>query len=87
MSKKVTSGEGAKVEVGDIFDGVSSSLPEDEGWVELGIPANLVQVVAGTRVGVETLDKAFQVLASQASVLSFEVATDLKYLLRLVIRI
>ena len=87
MSKKVTSGEGAKVEVGDIFDGVSSSLSEAEGWVESGIPVNLVQVVAGTRVGVETLDKAFQVLASQASVLSFEVATDLKYLLRSVIRI
>ena len=87
ISKQVASGEGLKVEVGDIFDGGSSSLPEAEGWVESGIPANLVQVVAETRVAVETLDKACKVVTSQASVLSSEVATDLKDLLGSVIRL
>ena len=72
ISKQVASGEGLKVEVGDIFDGGFSSLPEAEGWVESGIPANLVQVVAETRVAVETLDKACKVVTSQASVLSSE---------------
>ena len=88
ISKQVASGEGLKVEVGDIFDGGSSSLPEAEGWVESGIPpANLLQVVAETRVAVETLDKACKVVTSQASVLSSEVATDLKDLLGSVIRL
>ena len=59
VSKQVASGVGLKVEVGDIFDGVSSSLSEAEGWVESGIPANLV---AGIRVAVETLDTAFKVV-------------------------
>ena len=87
VSKQVASGEGLKVELGDIFDGVSSSLPEAEGWVESGIPANMVQVVAGTRVAVVTLNKAFKVVVSQASVLSSEVATDLKHLLGSMIRL
>ena len=87
VSKQVASGEGLKVELGDIFDGVSSSLPEAEGWVESEIPANMVQVVVGTRVAVMTLNKAFKVVVSQASVLSSEVATDLEHLLGSMIRL
>ena len=87
MSKQVESGKCIKVKVEEIFDDVSSSLPEVEGWVELGIPSNPVSLVVGTRVGAETLDKAFKALSSQSSLLSLVDNTDLKHILGSVIRI